>query len=78
MDIIKIDESNIDNEHICCAIGNDKINKKRAESKKEWMKQQFKDGLVFKRLNERGKVLIEYMPIEHMYGNLLLVQTIWL
>ncbi|EOQ95282.1 hypothetical protein LEP1GSC195_2244 [Leptospira wolbachii serovar Codice str. CDC] len=25
---------------------------------------RFADGLVFKRLDERGKVFIEYMPIE--------------
>lgn len=42
MKIIQITEQNIDTEHICCAIGNDKVNKLRAESKKDWMKQQFK------------------------------------
>lgn len=82
MDIIKIDESNIDNEHICCAIGNDKANKIRAVSKKEWMKQCFKDGLVFKRLNERGKVFIEYIPIEKVWKpivgtNYMVINCLW-
>lgn len=64
MQIIKIDESNIDDEHICCAIGNDKQNSARAQTKKNWLKERYKDGLVFKRLDQRGKVFIEYMPIE--------------
>lgn len=82
MDIIKIDKNNIDNEHICCAIGNDKANKKRAESKKQWMKQRFEDGLVFKRLNERGKVFIEYIPIEKAWKpivgtNYMVINCLW-
>jgi citrate lyase synthetase len=67
MPIITINEGNIDNEHICCAIGNDKENKARAETKKTWLKKQFENGLVFKRLDERGKVFIEYMPIENAW-----------
>jgi len=60
MEILSIDINNIENEHICCAIGNDKTNKTRAQSKKEWMKKAFSEGLTFKRLNERGKAFIEY------------------
>lgn len=71
MKIISIDNSNIDNEHICCAIGNDKINKQRAETKKSWLKQRFDEGLVFKRLDQRGKVFIEYMPIETVWKPIL-------
>lgn len=32
--------------------------------KKAWLKERFKDGLVFKRLASRGKVFIEYLPAE--------------
>jgi len=35
MNIIEVNEKNIENEHICCAIGNDKENKARAQTKKE-------------------------------------------
>lgn len=34
MNIITINKNNIDKEHICCAIGNDKVNQSRAQSKK--------------------------------------------
>lgn len=82
MAIIRIDQNNIDNEHICCAIGNDKENKGRAQSKKDWLKTQFSKGLVFKRLNERGKVFIEYMPIENVWKpiigtNYLVINCLW-
>ncbi len=80
--IITIGKSNIDNEHICCAIGNDKENKARAESKKNWMKERFDEGLVFKRLDERGKVFVEYIPIENAWKpvlgeNYLLINCLW-
>lgn len=82
MDIIEINNENIGNEHICCALGSDKTNKKRASQKKEWMKTQFDNGLVFKRLNERGKVFIEYMPIEHCWKplageNYMVINCLW-
>jgi ribosomal protein S18 acetylase RimI-like enzyme len=82
MEIIDIDEKNIDREHICCAIGNDKENASRAQTKKVWMKQNFREGLVFKRLDERGKVFIEYMPIERAWKpvigeNYLLINCLW-
>ena len=34
------------------------------KSKKEWLKERFKDGLIFKKANVRGKVFIEYIPGE--------------
>ena len=67
MKIISIDKNNIEEEHICCALGNDKRNKLAAQSKKDWMKERFKDGLIFKRLDDRGKIFIEYMPIEKVW-----------
>lgn len=63
MNIIRIDETNIDIEHICCAIS-DKKNDICAASKKNWMKSQFTQGLTFKRLDARGKAFIEYIPAE--------------
>lgn len=64
--IINIDSSNIDREHICCAIS-EKKGENCAESKKRWMKGQFENGLVFKRLDGRGKVFIEYIPAENAW-----------
>lgn len=53
----------IDDEHICCAIG-DKKHQAGVDKKKEWIKSKLKDGHVFRKLNARGKIFIEYEPIE--------------
>ena len=61
--LIDIHTENIAEEHICCAISD----KKCAESyqaKKEWLKKEFNNGYVFRRLDERAKVFIEYGPAE--------------
>ncbi len=63
MEIITVDQSNIESEHICCAIS-DKKGETCVSSKKAWMKARFADGLVFKKLDVRGKVFIEYIPAE--------------
>ena len=60
---INLDEKNIGEEHICCAIG-DKKHQEGVEKKKEWIKNKLKDGHVFRKLNARGKIFIEYEPIE--------------
>ena len=60
---INLDEKNIDKEHICCAIGDPK-HQNGVDAKKEWIKSKLKDGHVFRKLNARGKIFIEYEPVE--------------
>ena len=60
---INLDENNIEEEHICCAIGDPK-HQDGVDKKKEWIKSKLKDGHVFRKLNARGKIFIEYEPIE--------------
>ena len=63
MAFITLNEENIENEHICCAIS-DKKGETCVSSKKAWLKERFGDGLVFTKLDARGKVFIEYLPAE--------------
>ncbi len=65
MDIIQVNRDNIDREHICCALsdGFDAC----AAAKKAWMKARFDDGLTFRRLDARGKVMIETIPAGHAW-----------
>lgn len=63
MDFITIDKNNIETEHICCAI-TEKKGENCVSSKKAWLKERFEDGLVFRRLDARGKAFIEYIPAE--------------
>ncbi|MFV0517468.1 MAG: GNAT family N-acetyltransferase [Aminipila sp.] len=66
MDIIDVTIDNLKQEHICCAI-TDKKGENCVSSKKAWMKERFEDGLVFKKLDVRGKVFIEYIPAENAW-----------
>lgn len=60
---INVTLENIDNEHICCAI-KDAKHQDGVNKKKEWIKRKIDEGHVFRKLNARGKVFIEYEPIE--------------
>jgi hypothetical protein len=63
MEIIAVTLENLAKEHICCAISDTKGDT-CVSSKKAWLAERFKDGLVFKKLNARGKAFIEYIPAE--------------
>jgi hypothetical protein len=65
MELIRVTEENIEEEHICCAISNDKDC--QVASKKEWLKKRFAEGLVFLKANVRGKCFIEYVPAENAW-----------
>jgi len=67
MSYIDITEENIDSEHICCAFSDKKCSKSY-EKKKSWLKQEFNNGYVFRRLDERAKVFIEYGPDEKAWA----------
>ena len=60
---INLNLDNINDEHICCAIGDPK-HQNGVDKKKEWIKNKLKDGHVFRKLDARGKTFIEYEPIE--------------
>lgn len=63
MEFITLTNENLEQEHICCAIG-DKKHQAGVKSKKEWIKSKLHDGHVFRKLDARGKIFIEYEPIE--------------
>jgi len=62
MDIIALTNENLEQEHICCAISNNKD--VQVSSKKAWLANRLADGLVFKKCDVRGKCFIEYVPAE--------------
>lgn len=66
MEYIKVTNDNIEKEHICCAISNN--NDIQVSSKKAWLKERFRDGLVFLKSAERGKCFIEYIPAENAWN----------
>ena len=66
MEYIKVTKDNIESEHICCAISNNKDI--QVASKKAWLTERFDDGLVFLKSVERGKCFIEYIPAENAWN----------
>ena len=78
---ITLTKENIGKEHICCAFS-DKKCKDSYELKKEWLKKEFDNGYVFRRLDERAKVFIEYVPAERAWipvdaPNYLMINCFW-
>ncbi len=79
--IIKLDQNNISEEHICCAIS-DKKCKESYELKKDWLRKEFDNGYVFQRIDARAKVFLEYGPAEKGWvpinaDNYLLLNCFW-
>lgn len=65
MEYIRVTKDNIESEHICCAISNNKDI--QVASKKAWLTERFDEGLVFLKAAERGKCFIEYIPAENAW-----------
>lgn len=81
MKILDLTDKNIQEEHICCAISDKKCNK-GYEKKKEWLKSEFKNGYHFQKFDVRGKVFIEYVPIESSWlpitgTNFMVINCFW-
>lgn len=66
MEYITLTKENLVKEHICCAFS-DKKCKESYELKKEWLRKELDNGYVFRRLDERAKVFIEYGPAERAW-----------
>lgn len=66
MEYIRVTKENLEEEHICCAISNNKD--VQVSSKKAWLSDRFDEGLVFLKSAERGKCFIEYIPAEYAWN----------
>ncbi len=80
MEYIKVTKENIEQEHICCAISNNKD--VQVASKKAWLAERFDEGLVFLKSVERGKCFIEYLPAENAWNpivaeNYMYIDCLW-
>lgn len=62
MELVQVTLENLEKEHICCAISNNRDC--QVASKKAWLKDRIEEGLVFLKGDVRGKCFIEYIPAE--------------
>lgn len=72
---------NLDSEHLCCAIA-DKKHQCGVDIKKSWLKDRIAEGHTFRKLDEKGKVFIEYAPLETAWvpvndENYLFIYCLW-
>ena len=66
MEYVRVTNENLEREHICCAISNNRD--VQVASKKAWLTDRFDEGLVFLKSVERGKCFIEYLPAENAWN----------
>lgn len=66
MELVRLTHENLEREHICCAISNNKDI--QVSSKKAWLAERLDEGLVFLKGNVRGKCFIEYIPAEYAWA----------
>ena len=62
-DFINLTEENVSDEHLCCIIRSRKSHP-GITAKREWLSDRLKEGHVFRKLNVKGTVFIEYAPLE--------------
>lgn len=81
MEFLKLSDKNIHDQHICCAIS-DKKCVDGYEKKKDWLKTEFSNGYTFQKADVRGKVFIEYVPIQKSWlplsgENFMVINCFW-
>lgn len=78
---INLTAENLDSQHVCCAIA-DKKHQCGVAAKKKWLLERLAEGHVFRKLDDRGKVFIEYAPLETAWtpvlgDNYLYIYCLW-
>lgn len=62
-DFINITAENLADEHLCCIIRSRKPHQ-GIEAKRRWLSDRMDEGHVFRKLNAKATVFIEYAPLE--------------
>ena len=62
-DFINLTEENLAEEHLCCIIRSKKPHP-GVEAKRQWLAARLKEGHVFRKLDAKAVVFIEYAPLE--------------
>lgn len=61
--LVDLTLDNLDEHHLCCAISDPK-HQPGVEAKRAWLRERIPEGLVFRKVDVRGKVFIEFAPAE--------------
>ncbi len=80
-DFINLTPDNLQTEHLCCAIS-DKKHRHGVDTKRGWLTERLGEGHTFRKLNQKGKVFIEYAPLESAWvpvvgENYMFIYCLW-
>lgn len=78
---INLSADNLATEHLCCAIA-DKKHQVGVDMKRSWLAERLRERHAFRKLDEKGKVFIEYAPLETAWipvigDNYLYIYCLW-
>lgn len=78
---INLTQDNLASEHLCCIIRTKKPHP-GVEAKREWLADRLQEGHVFRKLDEKATVFIEYAPLETAWvpvlgENYLYIYCLW-
>ncbi len=62
-EFINLTIDNLETEHLCCIIRSKKPHQ-GITAKKQWLSERIKEGHIFRKLNKKATVFIEYAPLE--------------
>lgn len=62
-EFINLTTENLANEHLCCIIRSKKSHS-GVEAKRQWLSERLSEGHVFRKLDAKATVFIEYAPLE--------------
>ena len=62
-DFINLTAGNLAEEHLCCIIRSRKAHP-GVETKRRWLAERLKEGHVFRKLDAKATVFVEYAPLE--------------
>ena len=60
---INLSPENLSEQHLCCIIRSKKPHP-GVEAKRQWLAQRLREGHVFRKLDAKATVFIEYAPLE--------------
>ena len=63
IDFVNLTAENLADEHLCCIIRSKKPHQ-GVEAKRQWLSDRLREGHVFRKLNAKATVFIEYAPLE--------------
>ena len=78
---VNLTPENLDQEHLCCIIRSKKPHP-GVEAKRQWLSDRLKEGHVFRKLDAKATVFIEYAPLETAWvpvlgDNYLYIYCLW-